>query len=274
MRTLRTVSTVLTALAALTASLLATSTPQTDDGLRVRYSNPTARMSLTVKHDITVVRDEPIHADRNFSYDLSLTGDASAMTVTIDQAKGDFTAHEMTQRLPTRTLTGKSFSLPVGNDGRELRPAEAPLDVAISLGPVVDPGFSVATLIAETLPVLPARKIHVGATWSTERPIRSLEGWAWTAGTLTSNHRITKVDHEKGHAVITAETEATARLGAVDEAKQVSGDLERTLRWTFDATDGRLLSLSMTQQTEGNSVVPQGEIVIRQITTVELAPRS
>ena len=260
--------------AAITATLLATSAPQTNDGLRVRYSNATGPMSLTVRHDITVALAEPMHADRNFSYDLSMAGDASSLMVTIEAATGDFTAHEMTQRLPTRTLTGKSFSLAIGNDGRQLQAADAPQDVAIGLGPVVEPGFSVAEVLAETLPVLPEKSVSVGTTWSTERPIRSLEGWAWTTGNLASNHRITKVDHQKGHIVVTAETDATAKLRAVDEGKKVSGDLKRTLHWTFDVTDGRILSLSMTQETEGNSVVPQGEIVIRQITTLELAPRS
>ena len=84
----------------------------------------------------------------------------------------------------------------------------------------------------------------------------------------------------------TSATSATSSLQAPSQWPQfrntstLSGvsasPLPATLRlqWTFDATDGRLLSLSMEQETEGRSIVPQGEIHIRQLTRVELTPLS
>ena len=68
-------------------------------------------------------------------------------------------------------------------------------------------------------------------------------------------------------------TEASADLHSADGENRSSGKLERSLHWTFDATAGRLLSLSMEQDTDGPSTVPQGEMRIRQRTVVEWTPR-
>jgi hypothetical protein len=243
-----------------------------EDGLLVRYSDPSGSMSLTVSHDITVRVDTPVHAGRNFIYDLSVAADKSSRvaTVTIDSAKGDYTAHEQKQRLSTRSLTGKSFPLAIGDDGRQLKPTEAVEGIEIGLGPATDPGFSIAGVLADTLPILPQESVSIGTTWTTERSIRSLEGWTWTTGTLVSRHRVTAVDRRDGRTIVTAETEAQADLGPVEGGKECSGDLKRTLRWTFDATEGRLLSLSMEQETEGTTTVPQGHLPIHQVTRVEL----
>ena len=92
-------------------------------------------------------------------------------------------------------------------------------------------------------------------------------------GRMTSRHRVTAVDRRDGHTVVTVATEAEATLGAVKAEPAFSGDLKRTLSWTFDADDGRLLSLSMEQETSGSCPLPQGETDIRQQTRVELVPR-
>ena len=75
-------STVVLALILFTAG-----TSQSDEGLQVRYQNPTSRMSLTMSHEIRVRTPEPI-ASREFSFDLVLTSDpkTESVTVTIDRA--------------------------------------------------------------------------------------------------------------------------------------------------------------------------------------------
>ena len=77
----------------LTTTLLAATISHADDGLRVRYLDPSGRMSVTVSHDIDVHEIKGI-ASRTFSFDLTLAADraASAVTVTIDKASGTYTA--------------------------------------------------------------------------------------------------------------------------------------------------------------------------------------
>ena len=69
-------------------------------------------------------------------------------------------------------------------------------------------------------------------------------------------------------------TEAEASLSPMDGEPGYSGDLKRTLSWTFDATDGRLLSMSMEQELEGVCPLPQGETRIHQVTRMEVARKS
>ena len=258
----------------LTTILLAASTAHSDDGLRVRYRDASGRMSLTVSQEIEVPAVEGVVASRNFSFDLALATDRSAeeVTVTIDRAKASYEAHGMKERLGTRHLAGRSFPLSIGNVGRQLVEIEPADATAVSLGPVVAGGFSVAGVLADVLPVLPEKAVAVDATWTNERPVRSLEGWAWGTGRLTNRHRVTAVDRRDGHTIVTVETEAEARLDPVEGERAYSGDLKRTMRWTFDATDGRMLSLSMKQETEGVCELPQGETQIRQLTRIELVP--
>ncbi len=253
---------------------LAAGMAQAGDAPRARYQDPSGRMSLTVSHDMYVAgMAEPI-ADRRFSFDLTqaVDGAAAAITVTIDAAKGSYSAHGQKQRLGTRHLTGRSFSLSIGNGGRQLEHTETAEAPVIDVGPPVEAGFSIAGLLADTLPILPEGALAVGTTWTTERPVRSLEGWAWGNGRMTSHHRVTEVDRRDGHTVITVATEAKASLGPLKSERAFSGDLKRTLHWTFDANDGRLLSLSMEQESSGTCPLPQGETAIRQQTTVELTP--
>ena len=51
-----------------------------------------------------------------------------------------------------------------------------------------------------------------------------------------------------------------------------TGTIERTFTWTFDVTSGRLVSLTMTQESNGISPIQQGDVQVNQITTVELGP--
>ena len=257
----------------LITTLLAAGTAQAGEAPRARYQDPSGRMSLTVSHDMYVAGMAHPIADRRFSFDLTQAVDGAAVTVTIDQAKGSYSAHGQKQRLGTRHLTGRSFSLSIGNGGRQLEHNETAEAPVIDVGPPVEDGFSIAGLLADTLPILPEGALAVGTTWTTERPVRSLEGWAWGNGRMTSRHRVTAVDRRDGHAVVTVATEAEATLGAVKAERAFSGELKRTLSWTFDADDGRLLSLSMEQESSGSCPLPQGETDIRQQTRVELVPR-
>jgi hypothetical protein len=260
----------------LVATLLAITTPQADDGVRLRYVDPAARLSMTIAHDIEVVREPPIHANRRFAVDLTLAAAPAggAVTVTIDEAKGSTEAHAQRQRLGTRHLTGKSFALSFDEDGRKPVPGEAAEENTIGLGSIVPQGFPLPDALADALPILPDTPVAVGTRWTTERSIRSLEGWAWSTGKLTSRHEVTSIDERDAHAIVTVQTEAAADLGPIEGGEPCAAELTRTLNWTFDATDGRLLTLSVDQETEGRSTVPQGEITIRQHTLIELFPSS
>jgi len=261
----------------LTMTLMAASSSHGEQELKVRYRPFSGLMSLTVSQDIEVpkAKEKPI-ATRNFSFDLTMAPDpaATAVAVTIEKAKASYTAHGMKERLGTRHLTGKNISLTIGDDGRKVVGAESSDEPVIDLGMMVDGGFSIGDLFANILPVFPEEAVAVGATWTTERQVRSLEGWAWGIGSLASRHRVTALDRRDGHTVVSGQTDAEAHLNPIEGQRSYKGVVKRTLRWTFDATDGRLLSVSMEQNSEGTSDLPQGEVHFRQQTRVELAPVS
>ena len=260
----------------LATTLLAASAPQTDPGLSVRYADATGRMSLTMSHDISVRTAQSI-ATRDFAFDLTLAADraAEALTVTIDGAKASYVAHDMKQRLGTRHLPGRSFPLSIADDGRQLKQTEPSDAAVINLGAPIKIGLSIAGLLTDTLPVLPDEAVAVGATWTTERQVRSLEGWAWGTGRLTSHHRVTAVDRRDEHTIVSVTSEARASLSPVEGGRGYTGELKRTSSWAFDTTDGRLLSISIEQESEGTCPLPQfGETWIRQLTHVELLPAS
>ena len=106
---------------------------------------------------------------------------------------------------------------------------------------------------------------------ATTRPTRTLEGWAWASGTLNSQHRVTAIDENNGHTIVSVQSTATGQLGKDGKGLQYSGDgaLSRTSKWRFDATDGRLLSLDMEQKTSGTNTLPQGEVEVEQRTEIE-----
>jgi hypothetical protein len=246
-----------------------------DDSPRVRYGDPSGLVTLSVSHEIEVVRDEPIEAGRSFDFELSL-GHASAdgaVTVTIDGARARSAAHGTTQRLGTRHLRGSTFPLAIEDGGRRLGAPDDEAAPRVGLGPMVEPGFSVATLLADTLPLLPEETVQVGTHWTTERAVRSLEGWGWGRGTLSGRHRVTGVERRGAHTVVQVTTEATANLAA-DGERGWAGELARTVDWSFDATDGRLLTLELDQRSDGTCGTGQGKFRVRQHTRVELSPRA
>jgi len=62
-----------------------------------------------------------------------------------------------------------------------------------------------------------------------------------------------------------------ARLAKDGDGLPYSGDgtLNRTSNWRFDASDGRLLSVEMEQETSGINTLPQGKMGVQQLTKVE-----
>jgi hypothetical protein len=83
---------------------------------------------------------------------------------------------------------------------------------------------------------------------------------------------VTSIDSRHGRTIVTVETEAEGMLQSREGERPYSGELKRSLHWTFDATGGRMLSMSMEQETDGLSTLPAGELAVRQRTEVELAP--
>ncbi|MHC4141502.1 MAG: hypothetical protein ACYSUF_06340 [Planctomycetota bacterium] len=228
-------------------------------------------------HDIELRMAEPMKASRSFAFDLDLVTDPEAATWTavIGKARGTSRAHGVRQRLGARHLIDTNIPLSVGEEGSRLETADQADPRAISLGPMPKSGFSVTSALADALPILSDAPVKVGSTWTTERPIRSLETWTWGQGQLTSKHRVTAIDARQGHTLVKVTTESHAKLGPVEGEGPYNGTLERTIHWTFDATGGRLLSLSADQTTEGRAALGgRAEMPVYQRTRVELTAGS
>ena len=81
-------------------------------------------------------------------------------------------------------------------------------------------------------------------------------------------------ERRDGHVVLGVESGADATLAPVAGERRYEGGIERSLRWSFDATEGRLLQLSLEQEGNGTAELPQGELPIRQRLQVQIAPRT
>ena len=84
--------------------------------------------------------------------------------------------------------------------------------------------------------------------------------------------RVVAIEDRGGRTIVTIESEGKAALESAAGDPAYSGELERTAQWTFDATQGRLLSMSIEQETDGTGTLPQGELPIHQVTRFELTP--
>jgi len=246
-----------------------------EGAIEARYGNQSGPLNVTVTQDIWVQdRDAPI-ANRKFTFDLNFETDSETgrVTVTLDAAKASYTAHDMTERIGTRHLTGQSFVLSSEDGGRSLQVQSEQAPV-VGLGPMVPVGFSIADFLADVLPILSEESLGKESTWTTERVIRSLEGWGYGAGRLQSRHRVTSMETRNDHVVLGIETDAEADLAPVTGERRYEGAIQRSLRWKFDATEGRLLLLSLEQEGHGTAELPQGEMAIRQKLLVQIAPRT
>lgn len=256
----------------LSVCVLAAAHPAGED-VRLRYRPFDARMSLTVRHDIVLRTDEPIEATRDFSLDLTIVPAAadSSVRVTIDRAEASSAAHGMTQRLGTRPIQGKSFDLAAASGGRRLEGDARSGERTIDLGAMVPAGVSVSDLLAGVLPQLPDGPVASGDTWTSEGVVRTLEGWAWAEGRLAGRHRVTDVRRDGAVILVSVSTEAEARLANAEGERRYTGSLKRSLRWTFDAMNGRPVSVSMTQESEGVSDLGGRDTKIHQRTSAELS---
>ena len=237
----------------------------------VRYDDPSGPVTLVISQDIGV-RDHPSIAARELSFELAVTrvGAEPAITVDILEARGTYTAHGMEQRLGTRHLRGRRFPMAIDDGGRSLLAGEPDDSPTLDLGPPVAAPLSLATTLADIVPGLPSEPVEVGATWTRRRPIRALEGWGWGEGPLISKHRVRSVERRGARTVVVVETEGEAELTPLGGGSGYRGTLRRTGTWSFDATAGRLLSLSMSQESDGTSPLPQGDVEVHQITHFEL----
>ena len=238
--------------------------------LKLRYGNSNGKAALSVSHDISAGGHDSM-ASRSFLMDLELDESQDTVSVKVNKAKGSYTAHGMTQRLPASKLTGQSITFSKRENGQLLERADPGNDLDIPVGQVIGADYPIGLALVDILPVLPEGPVSVGTTWTTTRDTRSLEGWAWATGSLSSQHTVTALDKDNGHTIVSVTSTSKAQLVKDGNGLQYSGDgaLNRTSNWRFDASDGRLLSVLMEQETSGINTLPQGETEVRQLTKVE-----
>ncbi len=261
----------------LTTTLLLTPTAllfgdSASEELKLRYGNSSGNATLSVNQDISV-GEHDMKASRNFLMNLELNEAQGALSVKINKAKGNYTAHGMTQRLPASKLAGQSITFSKIDNGQSFQSTDPDNDLEIPVGQVIGADYPIGLALVDILPILPQGPVSVGASWTTTRDTRSLEGWAWAAGRLASEHTVTAIDEHNGHTIISVTSTSKAQVGKVGSGLEYSGDgeLSRTSNWRFDASDGRLLSVSMQQETSGINTLPQGAVGVRQLTKVEFA---
>jgi hypothetical protein len=259
----------------LTTTLVLTSTSlvfgdSVSEELNLRYGNPGGKATLSVSHDISAGGTDST-AGRSFLMDLELSETQDIVSVKVNKAKGSYTAHGMTQRLPASKLAGQSITFSKLDNDHELQRADPDNDLEIPVGQIIGADYPIGLALVDILPVLPQEPVSVGTTWTSTRNTRSLEGWAWAAGSLSSEHTVTALDKHNGHTIVSVTSTSKAQLKKDGSGLQYSGDgvLNRTSNWRFDTSDGRLLSVSMEQETSGINTLPQGEVGVRQLTKVE-----
>ncbi|NOR19940.1 MAG: hypothetical protein GQ538_07605 [Xanthomonadales bacterium] len=242
----------------------------TNDGLELRYRQSTGQSALSVIHDISTDTHANI-AGRIFSLELEFEDRDGDIRVNINKAKASYTAHDMTQRLPASELAGRNFTLSKANNDRSMKRASPEDDLEIGVGQIIGADYPVGLALVDILPVLPEQAVDIGSSWETSRDTRSLEGWAWAHGVLSARHSVTAIEQLDDHTIISVTSTARAQLEKTEKGLEYSGDgtLERTSDWRFDVTAGRLLSMSMEQNTSGINSLPQGEVKVLQTTKVE-----
>jgi hypothetical protein len=266
----------LTTTLALTTALLSSNDLAADnasgESLYLRYGDGDSSATLSVNQDISTTGHDSIAA-RTFQLGFEINGANDAVMFNISKARGSYTAHDMTQRLPASGLKGQSFSLAKVDDGRALQRTDSEQKLEIGLGQMVGLNYPVGLALADVLPALPESPVGVGSTWISNRDTSSLEGWAWTVGSLSTEHAVTAIEQLDGHSIVSVTSTAHAQLTDIESGIRYSGDgvLSRTSHWRFDATDGKLLSISMRQSTSGQNTLPQGTIEVKQLTVVEFS---
>jgi len=209
-------------------------------------------------------------ATRNFAmtFDLSSNQNGDELSVNLSAITASYMAQGMNQHLPTSHLVGSKVNL-LG-DGRSFRSPDGGGE--IPLGSITDGGLRPSALLAGMLPVLPQESVSDGMTWVSNRPVVSLEGWAWAGADMQHHHEIVDIQSSGGRSVVSvrsygesAISSATGHVGFLGE-----GRLSQRFEWRFDSASGRLLSLSGESVAHGMNLLPQGEIPVRQIARYEL----
>ncbi len=269
---------LLLALTPLVATLnLSAASASESEPVLLRYQRVATNFTLSVNHDIKAGEKETPVAERKFTmeYELHAQLASGSINAQLKESRASYTAHGMNQRLGTHHLVGRDFGLAIRDEGRVLQASGpgAGKGLDIDLGFVTDGGYALDGALADMLPVLPENPVSVGSNWDTQRDVRTLVGWAWAQGQLDCHHQVTAVEQQENHTIVAVTSNAATTLSAVADSEQYSGDgeLKRNYQWRFDATDGRLLSLSLEQESNGFSALPQGNVQIRQLTTIELS---
>ena len=244
--------------------------PLAADETNMRYAGQAGSYQLEVDHQILAGKDYSHPAERTFSIALLMQKADQSVTVTLEEINGTYTAHEMTQRLSTRHLKGKSLQLTSANGGRALAQNAHEDDPRIGLGAITPQGYPISMALADMLPVLPESAVETGSNWTTEGEINSLVGWGWINGKLVSRHTVTDINEENGNTLVSVESIAEATINdPIDDGKYA---LTRNTNWQFNATKGRLVSLSLNEDAYATSKLPQGNVPVHQVTKVTLSP--
>lgn len=252
----------------LIALLLAS--PLAADETNMRYEAQAGSYQFEVDHQIRAGADYSLPAERTFSMTLDMQKADQAVTTTLNEVSGTYTAHEMTQHLSTRHLQGKSLEFTSTNDGRTLMQNAQQNDPRIGLGAIPEEGYPISMALADMLPVLPSSAVETGSNWTTEGDVNSLVGWGWINGELVSRHTVTDVNEENGNIIVSVESTAEGTIN--ETADEDSYSLTRSTKWQFNATEGRLVSLSMVEEAFAVSKLPQGDVPVHQITRASLSP--
>jgi hypothetical protein len=242
----------------------------TTDALQLRYVVASGKAQLSIIQDISAGERKSI-ANRDLLMEFELDEAPGAIAVEITRVKGSYEAHGMSQRLGSSGLKGQTFNLQKTDDYCVLQRSVTDSKLEIGVGQMIGGNYPVALALADIMPALPEDPVTLGSTWESSRDARFLEGWAWTQGRLISEHKVTDLGEKDGHTIVSVSSTSYAQLSDVEGGVVFSGDgeLKRTAQWRFDATEGRLLSVSMEQETTGINTLPQGDIDVRQITKAQ-----
>ena len=214
------------------------------------------------------------HFSRDFSFGFSTSErqDSEQIVMTINNARASFSAHGQKMRQQTSHMISQSVALTVSSDGLKILPPAEKKDQAVNIQ-LVETGFPVGRAFSELLPILPNKAINIGSQWSSEKKIHSLEGWSWLEGNVSNQHTVTSIEEKQGSTLISVETLSKGNLVATPQSRKYQGDeaLTQKSTWVFDATRGRLVSLSIEQKTKGRSEVPQGMVIVAQTTQFDLS---
>jgi hypothetical protein len=248
--------------------------PSTTDALQLRYVGASGKAKLSINQDISAGEHKSI-ANRGIFMEFELGEAPGAVAFEITRVKGSYEAHGMAQRLPSSGLKGQTFNMQKTDDNRVLKHSNSDSKLEIGMGQMIGGNYPVELALADIMPTLPHDPVALGSTWKSSRDARFLEGWAWTQGRLTSEHKVTDLGEKDGHTIVSVTSTSYAQLNDVEGGVVFGGDgeLKRTAQWRFDATEGRLLSVSMEQESTGINTMPQCDIDVRQITKVQYSTK-